>query len=76
MSEWQHPESAPLWVEVIVKYPGNRCFKSQPNCIGTSVKTEKGWDLGSKPGSREPICWQHFPEGPTEEELSKFKSET
>lgn len=61
--EWQDVETAPLWVEVIVKYSGNRAVKSQPNCIGTAVQTEPGfWKLGSFPSTRNVLKWMPFPE--------------
>lgn len=60
--EWQNVETAPLWVEVIVKYSGNRALKSQPNCIGTAVQTDLGvWDLGSFPKHRTVLKWMPLP---------------
>lgn len=59
---WKPIETAPLWVEVIVRYDGNRCLKSQPNNVCTAVQTDIGkWDLGSLPDGRTPISWMDLP---------------
>lgn len=63
--DWQPIATAPIWVEVIVKYSGKRTHKSQPNCVATSVKVDDGsWDLGSMPNGKTPTHWMPLPEPP------------
>lgn len=63
--QWQPIETAPTWVEVLVKYKGPRHVKSQPSCVATSVKVSDGtWALGSMADYKIPTHWMPLPKPP------------